>query len=124
MEKIDIFYMNNIMEGNKLIAEFMGWKVEGEKWTQPNGTYWDGMPAFVNYHNSWDSMMRVIHEIEALKKTDTFTVHIINRNCTEIFMNDDKDDCVVNISIEKNSKMINTWLAVIKFIKWYNERKQ
>lgn len=113
-----------IVEGNRLIAEFMGYKQR-----ENGGLFWgnDGLgglyPKDLKYHSSWDWLMPVVEKI-------------INSNCSSAelcgewylnsskysfsMLNDQTNSCEGN---SKNSLIEATWLAVVEFIKWYNENK-
>jgi len=144
--------MTEITEGNKLIAEFMGFgppkKQIGDK------TYYvgssDGEPTY-GYNNSWDWLMPVVEKIRNFKDgiydMEGFTfggmsVHISSRysrgwtchifgTLSVLHINSDKThsysklpDYSVSIDSNKNSEFIEPiWQAVIQFIKWYNQNK-
>jgi hypothetical protein len=109
------------IEGNKLIAEFMGYKYfqspydgwgfcKDEKdmstWLRSNN---------ILYHSSWDWLMSVVEKIE-----QNYTpVEILDLQCTigrTIYNPDNIQVC------SNNSKLDATWQAVIQFIQWYNSQ--
>jgi hypothetical protein len=123
-----------IIEGNKLIAYFMsaekcewyddfnnnckGLRIDGELYPENR----------LQYHSSWDWLMPVTEKIENID----FSVHIGNGFYCSIskFENDDNPFDGVYISSEVDpiygkvdSKIKGVWLAVIEFIKWYNQNK-
>lgn len=93
-----------IIEGNKIIAEFDGWVLipieenlcipthyeRGHDW-------WDLDHPFL-YNESWDYLMPVVEKIESIHDDHHgyFGVHIIS------------------------TKIKSTWYNVIQFINWYN----
>lgn len=87
----------DIIEGNKLIAEFMGLThLHSQTRTET-----------LKYHDSWDWLMQVVEKCligEAECKEKELITNIYNG--------------LTNINI------FNTWLAVIEFIKWYNQNKK
>jgi len=109
-----------IIEVNKLIAEFMG----GKLISFPNSeykevyefeteiTYFSGKkwpPSVLPYHSSWDWLMPVVCKIEEM---DEYQKYI---DATSGMFG--KDDFI-------NSKDITiTWYNVLDFIEWYNQNK-
>ena len=113
-----------IIEGNKKIAEFMGWK----KVTSYNGEVWDmsnvdksqeslfGELVDKNngkYHSSWDWIMPVVEKIES---KGYFCM--INK-WTSVYTGTDGERIEVT-TVQGNTKILNTWKAVLEFITWYN----
>lgn len=124
-----------ISEGNKLIAEFMGYYQPKEE--QDNlfsfevyysrkrcrkdfpekevSTYYGEDiedHAFVDdgkFHSSWDWLMPVVNKIRSLY------------NNTAVDHNDIIDDLAEGC-IEAN--IIQVWTAVVEFIKWYNNERK
>lgn len=106
------------IEGNKLIAEFMGGKLKhynlsNEPYYQmPNKQQW--MPERLIYYSSWDWLMPVVEKIEKLGLKCEIGIA----------------SCVIysaKYNVEKvyaETKIKATWLAVVEFIKWYNQTKQ
>lgn len=128
-----------ILESNKLIAEFMGGKynnqvnfriAQNEIWLPIHGvtkfnTADLGSGKILEYHKSWDWLMPVVEKIESLGYTtliknygDEFS------NFVEI-LNTDEDPlqiCCFTEHVMLKSKLELTYKAVIEFIKWYNEK--
>lgn len=101
------------IEGNKLIAEFMG-----------RNKAFDPRDKIYQYHSSWDWLMPVVEKIETIR----------NKNGDYIFSIDTgRDYCLIyhndfiqrTISVKSfsGSKIKSVWLAVVEFIKWYNSNK-
>lgn len=125
-----------VLENNKLIAKFMGAKEETrycgvrgyesswKVWRFLDSDFHDNIRDFevdTPYHSSWDNLMPVVEKIETIKTGETedvtFDVVIIENSCQiGAIMNDIAD-------FTKESKIKATYLAVIKFIKWYNEHR-
>jgi hypothetical protein len=113
----------SVEEGNKLIAEFLGY------------TYYDAgiTPCVVDflknaipinglkYHTSWDWLMPVVEKIENYG----FNTEVIlkRRSCNIIPRTRDfvMPDCVFDKKIKTKSKIENTWACIIEFINWYND---
>jgi hypothetical protein len=108
------------IEGNKLIAEFMGAKTDtyGRWYYTPrvNNLYFlgDDVKEF-KYHSSWDWLMLVVEKIEAIENSDDYEVDIFG-NCCQIGTLDE------NSAVGK-TKIEAVWLAVIQFIEWFNSEQ-
>jgi hypothetical protein len=120
----------DIIEGNKLIAEFMGSKRDpqgdiSEDYEHYNGVGMLGGYAInFSYHLSWDWLMPVVEKIESLE---------LDRNNYEVWIHTWSVDIVslrkghsvrkqkIQVDIEEgDSKILATYRAVIDFIKFYN----
>ena len=129
-----------ILEGNKLIATFMGYKYHPhpEKdcgWRKENGHmkingrgyYLCRKHSELRYYNSWDWLMECIEKIDYIQFGDYKKI-------------DYSLDCYGWISWHKNipgdqnqkqfysdnddiSPLQNNWIAVVKFIEFYNDQK-
>ena len=103
-----------IIRGNKIIAEFMGdinlTKVKDDRI----------VPYDINYNILWDNLIPVVERIEGFNIDLNISVVIKNNKC-EIYRhkNSPYEYCI--IVLESESKIKATWLAVIEFIKWYNQ---
>lgn len=107
-----------ILTGNKLIAEFMGFTSrEG----YPNELYnkddiYQGNPKNFKYHTSFNWIFPVIDKIESL----CFSV-IIKRFRCEI----DSNNFNIEYSQHYSSgadRNIFIWWCVVEFIKWFNQQ--
>ena len=131
-----------IIEGNKLIAEFLWGKQGNPEDRAPEWYIGEDLPycdedgyyqnvgamnpissEIIQFHSSWDWLMPVVEKI-------------INSNCSSAelcgewylnsskysfsMLNDQTNSCEGN---SKNSLIEATWLAVVEFIKWYNQNK-
>lgn len=130
--------MDNIIEGNKIIAEFMG---EASKGTS-QFSYWLKLPnktvstwvniTEVKYHTSWEWLMNVVEKIRQYEASDEgvgITVFEIR------FSEKDKTRCCINyrtkfqgigskhkwIEHTQKSAIEAVWLAVVEFIKFKNK---
>ena len=113
--------MKNIIENNKLIAEFMGFiadkSFEVKLVDGINTSYYyykdDVMclPETMRYNSSWNWLMEVVEKIERLEnnlKTET----------REEFTQFQKV-----LSLPIYTKIEAVYNACVEFIKWYNENK-
>ena len=113
-----------IIEGNKLIAEFMGWEKSPYPNT-PDKLYRDDdknekqLSIHVSqllYHSSWDWLMPVVDKIGN---------KIIKYNLTpnNVIFRVEEDDSF-DVVVKTNGNLLNaTWEACVQFIQWYNENK-
>lgn len=90
-----------IIEGNKLIAEFIGWQYNSKGfWEQ---TIFD-FHKELKFHKSWDWLMPVVEKIlYNTPNSEKWAIYKIS-------------DYVGSIDIK------STYKTVIEFIKWYNEK--
>ena len=121
-----------IIEGNKLIAEFMGLVAN----THDSGrTYAVGDTYLIDghicahdwqslkYHLSWDWLMPVVEKIEELH-CGNFHFYIVDNECDIAFSSlydpNFEEYNAPNFSQKEGNKLTSTWCAVVEFIKWYN----
>ena len=131
--------MDNIIENNKLIAEFMG--VFDKILSTGNIHSWSDAPFYYTtedtkgkviknickyskYDSDWTWLMPVVEKIEQLKNGYgfTFSVKISGNYCTIESYN---YSLIVRI-VECNNitKFKSVYNACIEFIKWYNEQNK
>lgn len=105
-----------IQEGNKLIADFMGVKfdIHGEI-TGKHGVIVKGS----RYHSSWDWLMPVVEKIEQILPDDS-VVTIEYKDCYIPVLEDDDSFTIQGNGLTKIEAVYN---AVVEFIKWYNIQK-
>lgn len=112
--------MNNT-ENNKLITEFMGYKPaqcnNGFAWdcgeSKPNKDHLYPIQGrlitkdcnYLKFHSSWDWLIPVVNQI---KNTGTQEYHLLDR---------------IDEALTSVNKPL-TYIAVVEFIKWYNEQKK
>ena len=119
----------SIQESNKLIAEFMGAKVENKFVLLESRRYAlsvKNYPTQLQYHRSWEWLMPVVEKIGVLRVKSLasynpdlmFRIEIVNGYTaiegtgTTIFFSS---------SIE-GSMLTATYKAVLQFIQWYNSQ--
>lgn len=116
-----------IIEGNKLIAEFMGGKSDklnkmpqNMRFDNPiNGTYSFTIKE-LKYHFSWDWLMIVIKKIDSLQ-TD-FTKSLNAKTSLQLLEEASKHKPIRSAFL--SLKIENVWIKVVDFIKWYNTSKK
>jgi len=116
-----------IIEGNQLIAEFMGddfFANLGFTYQRPMFKEGRILPEHCKFHSSWDWLMRAVEKIEslgfrfgiALNSVDLYDI-ISQRFSTTVNVDES-----YGIKNESFKKIESTWLAVVEFIKWYNNK--
>lgn len=116
-----------IIEGNKLIAEFMGdyrakYKVSNDY------TLANAMLKTLKYHSSWDWLMPVVEKIKDVMTLGYFNIdstwHDELRQEWVIQWSNSSPSrsfCIKRSDFKRDIKLIElVWLAVIEFFKWYN----
>lgn len=114
-----------ILEGNKLIAEFDGWILTDE-FPDKNRTYTKNgnleLDTTFKYHTSWDWLMPVVDKIE--KKGCIIEISYSIVCMCRI--------CIIGKKYEKAFNIINdnnggiqpisaVYKSIVEFIKWYNQ---
>ena len=118
MDKKEIF------EGNKLIAVFMGAKLdkrngEDSVWLSEQSMFSEyfRVTHHNKYHTHWEWLMPVVEKIDKLDATATSITNI----CCEINSKFFRHLEVKSIQTISNTKIEATYESVIKFIEWYNK---
>jgi len=114
---------NEILEGNKLIAEFMEYMfLDDFNYPENNETGWynelgNCVGIELKFHSSWDWLMSVVEKIELIIVDELKIEEDITINGTSCYIP------AIDKSITKLSKINATYEAVVEFIKWYNLQK-
>lgn len=125
---------NEIIECNKLIAVFLGYKYHPHPerdsgWRKEKGhRKFHGMDYYLcrahrdlKFNSSWDWLMLAVEKIERLD----------NVSCMDCRVKIERKYCAVyyDMGIERyefsktgSCKLQAAWLSVVDFIKWYNEQ--
>ena len=114
--------MKNIIENNKLIAEFLSIKIhpcetiENFKFLpiEERGLYNGYFIDELKYHEDWNWLMEVVEKIESLG----YRIEIVKHICRIYLSN--KETIIIS---ENTPKIEAVYNAVVEFIKWYNENK-
>lgn len=142
--------MKTIVENNRLIAEFMGYKqdakgkyeiIEDFDIVENIQTYVEDndyrtveggivlvnfLPEEMRYHTSWDWLMPVVEKIEYAH--DCFvTITLVRAEITnrDLGQRDTPlNDPIFDIETDGKTKHEAIYKAVLKFIEWYNENSQ
>lgn len=115
-----------INEGNKLIAEFIGFEYNRSLPAHGGGVLMTLTIEDCRYHSSWDWLMPVVEKITGLKyKTDNENVfdNSDTAHLRTFGMKNEAGEFMVRFNrfgLFCSPQLINaTWLAVVAFIKWY-----
>lgn len=111
---------SEIIEGNRIIAVFDGWKYSksGKTIRRRSCSNSPYRLKDIQYHSSWHWIMPVVEKIENLG----FDSRIMGNNsdggyvCDFVDINNNEATC----QISYESKIEAVWLAVLHFIKWHN----
>lgn len=106
-----------ILENNKLIANFMGVQIGKELYSYRVGVTKPLQEKHLNYHKSWGWLMPVVEKIES--ENMMATVVIICSKCQITLFDFDSVPKFAK-TIETNDKLKATWLCVVDFVKWHN----
>ena len=126
--------MKNIIENNKLIAEFMG--VFDKILSTGNIHSWSDAPFYYTtedtrekvikniskyskYSKDWNWLMQVVEKIENLSKEGETYMFSITKFSARVTY---KGSRIVDLPID-NTKIEAVYNACVEFIKWYNENK-
>ena len=127
--------MDNIVENNKLIAEFMGGLYNNqamlslqsnEIWLPYHGVcnYKSDNGKSLKYHSDWNWLMRVVEKIEKIpEKNDNWFNVTVGASCYCIIQ-DATGELSFEIIGDGRTKIEATYNACIEFIKWYNEQNK
>ena len=115
---------NEILENNKLIVEFLGYKNISQNdpdfnfYSKNNKTPELELMSLL-YHKDWNHLMSVVEKIQSIGYCVTISQIVKNKPICSIELGDMEE-----IYIENKSSHIDTvYEAVVDFIKWYNEQK-
>ncbi len=118
----------NIIEGNRLIAEFMGCFLsapDAQHYSHPlpdgSTTYDYTMPVDdLRYHHSWSVLMPVVEKTATfnLRKGRLWFEFEIQRSYCHIWSNNGHE-----FKRNYGTTIEATWHTVVEFITWYNSNK-
>ena len=106
-----------ILNGNKLIAKFMGLKIITDEISWFDTNY----KSLGNYDSSWDWLMPVIDKIETLNYAVTITQNICTIKACIMGDRTTISHQTGNYTTP-DTKLYNTYIAAIEFINWYNKQ--
>ena len=116
--------MENILENNKLIAEFLGFELFNNKYYElsqfgymkTNGEWSDVFyPETLKFHKDWNWLMKVVENIESLGYLVKIAFNVV------IIRDKDNENNIITFqTIKANPKKDAIYFACLDFIKWYN----
>jgi len=115
-----------ILENNKLIAQFMGYmptsKEIGEQ-TFTHDTMEKGTVIWLSqfkYHSSWDWLMPVVEKIETEQGCIIEMWLSLGKGCKINRLQSKSEGGILHFANESNSLIEAVCQSVVEFIKWYN----
>lgn len=110
----------NTVEGNKLIAEFMGgqFNVDGKFVYFPLPKNKGYKSENLLYHTSWDWLMPVVIKIW----DNNYEVRISSTECN--IRDNHDEELIARFQIIPDDIMSAVWKAVVQFIQWYNKKNR
>lgn len=111
------------MESNKLIAEFLGLKIEKDLVYIPkyNSGDWEKI-SNLKYDSDWNWLMGVVEKIDSLGFVTEISGNIERSFALIGLANSNVSISRVGYGAEFMNKKDATYRAVIEFITWYNEQ--
>ena len=106
-----------ILEGNRLIAEFMGIDFSSKETFNKYSISILNASGF--YHKSWDWLMPVVEKIDQYGAS----VIIGRMFCDIKYINPIKTEQEFDVRIASGVKMNAINGAIVEFIKWYNKQQ-
>ena len=121
------------IEGNKIIAEWMGatFNAENSRWTfpiQPTSYYRDDAThVTLRYDSDWNWIMPVVEKIQSIDITPApnykgYRIEIVVGGYVKI-NGFPMPPIFINVSVEGNL-ITAIWKAVVSFIEWHNNLKK
>ena len=125
------------MEENKLIVDFLNTDVNNDGTYElpkfgtirPNGDFKTSFTLEqMKFNKDWNWIMQVVDKIESIEVIGQVFNIQIDRNKTHILYapaNYSSEKWFENLIIkESEDKLLNTYQAVVEFIKWYNQQNK
>jgi len=104
---------SEIIEGNKLIAQFLGLTIITDGISLFDTNY----KPLAKYHESWNDLMPVVEKIESLGycfRIESNDIFIMDNETSEELINAD----------DNKSKIDGVWWACFRFIEWNNKNNK
>ena len=129
--------MENIIENNKIIAEFLDWEFDdlSETFETPflklvepqafgDEQFSCKLQDFeLEFHSDWNWLIGVIERIEGFEDENRCAKYNVNiQQCFVEIIDNHSSETI--IEVDCNSKIQAVYNACITFIKWYNEQNK
>lgn len=117
---------NFVLDGNKLIAEFMNLEPCKDKgfehlWSPKDLDKASICRFKLIYHESWDWLMPVVEKIENIIINNVYVnFHIGRKSCVIAAYAPEQ----IMFSFIEGDKLKSCFKTIVEFIKWYNESKE
>ena len=111
-----------IAESNKLIADFMGIKIGVDSYSWRPGVIDLLTEGNLNYHGAWGWLMPVVEKIESMGYEVQIGKHLYKKDTNSCIIHDAGNALCIEFEKTGVSKIINTFLAIVEFIKWQNTK--
>ena len=126
---------NEIIEGNKILAEFVGMKATnisnhfettGDEFLE---RFQVGCVPYdeANFYYSWHWLIPIVEKIESIydEYHGYFGVHIYSNSCTiqgtKLRTHPENPHYAYFVDHYRDTKLQATWIACVEFIKWYTD---
>lgn len=111
----------DIIKGNKLIAEFVKLERRGQTYYYEDDTCDNNK---LLYHTSWDWLMPVVEKIEKTWINGANSTLLTEGDIVQIYHGREHDSKDFATGILRGERKKTLWLAVIEFINWYNKQSK
>ena len=119
--------MENIIENNRLIAEFLGFQLTDLGWFDSeevlSNIERDNTFDNLKFHYDWNWLIKIVEKIEGVEDENRCAKYNIKiEQCfVEIIENHTSETI---IEVDCNSKIQAVYNACVKFINWYNKQNK
>lgn len=116
-----------IIKGNKLIADFMNVKIGEDLYSWRPGCTEPLQEKHLNYHSSWDWLMSVFERIQYINDNNSeffeeyynidFKIDLLNGVDFKV----DKKRIFMQTALGPGQLIEALWEGILEFIKWFNQ---
>ena len=114
--------MKNIIENNKLIAEFLEFNLTTDGIQTLYYDKQNSLKVLPKFHNDWNWLIGVVERIEGFEDENRCAKYNVNiQQCFVEIIDNHSSETI--IEVDCNSKIQAVYNACVEFIKWYNKQK-